>query len=306
MREKCAHVVINIFSTSFPSEPDLYVRVHFCWPQNVIPGTCLHKCTACMCVCKRSWLSTESAPCPVAGLNVFTSLLLLFVWEFARLSQDICSLRPRLASRPIGALLTPFKWAADVLRLVDGGRAQKVKTQAWEFSETSPPPQWLSWANICFQSQFLQREPPPSTFQGPPLENCSWDSPNGLRACTDSNADSHPYMRFKRFYRKRIWINVTLGLEWFKYRLCSIQYGGNMVNTVGKKTSWREIGKFICKCLHGLLNDSTVWALQWINDRATLRRYPIENYYRTKNQENRTNQLFVLFSHKNIWKNKTR
>lgn len=83
-----------------------------------------------MCLCKRSWRSAESAPRPVAGLNVFTSLLLLLVWEFARLSQDICSLRPRLASRPIGTLLTPFKWAAEVLLLVGGGSAQKVKTQA--------------------------------------------------------------------------------------------------------------------------------------------------------------------------------
>lgn len=99
---------------------------------------------------------------------------------------------------------------------------------------------------------------PPSqpTFQGPPLENGSWDSPNGLRSCTDSNGDSHPYNM--RFYRKRIWINVTLGLEWFKHLLHA--RGEEYGTYCGKKLFGR---KLYVNVLVALMNESTVWRLQW-------------------------------------------
>lgn len=139
--------------------PSAFLLAGVCNSRHMFAQVC------CVHVCMQAQLA-ERKVC--SGSNVFTSRLLALHLGVSTPFPGHLLPAPTVGFLTNRMLLTPFRWAADVLWLVDGGRAQKVKTQAWEFSETSPPPLWLSRANICFQSQFLQRPPPSSHFSKAP------------------------------------------------------------------------------------------------------------------------------------------
>lgn len=69
-----------------------------------------------------------------------------------KLSQDICSWRPRLNLRPIGRLTSPPRSASAERRLVARARAQKNEAEPWEFSERFSPLSWPAPTSASNQS----------------------------------------------------------------------------------------------------------------------------------------------------------